>query len=84
MPTGDVRRNLSKPTGLPELRQGSDLMGIALAGTDYTTGLYDDILTFDVSDEELEAAAGMEISPHKTGCSSYCWAGSCNCIAWAR
>ncbi len=61
-------------------------MANALAGTDHTIDLDtldDEIGLFDISDAVLEAAAGMELSPHKTGCSSYCPAHSCGCIAWA-
>jgi hypothetical protein len=52
-----------------------------LVRTDYVIDAYedvDDILAFDVSDEALEAAAGMEIGPHKTGCTKQCTAGSCS------
>ena len=35
------------------------------------------ILDFDVSDEALEATAGMEGGPHKTGCTPDCPAYSC-------
>lgn len=48
----------------------------ALASTDQVLD-EDDILAFDISDEALEDAAGMEGGPHKTGCTSYCPAYSC-------
>jgi hypothetical protein len=51
-------------------------MANSLAGTDDAID-YDDILDFDVSDEMLEAAAGMDGGPHKTGCTKQCPATSC-------
>lgn len=32
---------------------------------------------FEISDEALETAAGFELGPQRTGCSSYCPATSC-------
>ena len=49
-------------------------MGTSTVCTEYDI---EDLLAFDVSDETLEAAAGVEAGPHKTGCTSYCPAYSC-------